>query len=613
MNKWTCRAASMRTRAQVSFWSTTPGVSPRFVARSTGRGVIAKILVSMLLLAGLAKNSRAGARQSNPETSGQLKKLSLAQLGDLEVTTVSKEPVTVARTPAAIYVLTQDDIRLSGATSIPEVLRLVPGVEVARIDSDKWSIGVRGFGSRLSRSVLVLLDGRTVYTPLFAGVYWEVQDTLLSDIDRIEVIRGPGGTIWGANAVNAVINIITKSAKDTHGMLASIGDGAGEVSGGNLLGRWKRTISGGSDVQLQTYYDRTNRREASFGESRDTFDIDFLHHLILPGRQDFLWGLGARLSSGNVIKVTPTIVFAPGHRTDKLYSGFVQDEIPIVGEKLSITVGSKFLHNIYTGFEIQPSARLLWTPTARQTIWAGFTRAVRTPSRVEEDDLLSGLVASSPLTFLRVIGDGKFTSEHLLSYEAGYRTLLSPTFHFDVAMFYNNYDHLLSLEPGAPFSETSPSPTHLVVPFSLRNGLMGTTYGIEIAPDWKPADWWRLQGSYSFLHMDISKSAGSLDSSTPISTEGSSPQHQVVLQSFLELTKKLEFGQTYRYVSALPAQVIRSYSTADVRLGWHPARSFEFSVVGQNLFQPHHAESKGDPGPLVEIRRDVNAKITWRR
>ena len=142
---------------------------------------------------------------------------------------------------------------------------------------------------------------------------------------------------------------------------------------------------------------------------------------------------------------------------------------------------------------------------------------------------------------------------------------------------------------------------------------MGTTYGIEIAPDWKPADWWRLQGSYSFLHMDIAKSAGSLDSSTPISTEGSSPQHQVVLQSFLELTKKLEFGQTYRYVSALPAQVIRSYSTADVRLGWHPARSFEFSVVGQNLFQPHHAESKGDPGPLVEIRRDVYAKITWRR
>jgi len=664
------------------------------------------ILVSTLLLAGFTKNSWADAPQSNSETSGQLKKLSLAQLGNLEVTTASKEPVTIARTPAAIYVLTQEDIRQSGATSIPEALRLVPGVEVARIDSDKWSIGVRGFGSRLSRSVLVLIDGRTVYTPLFAVVYWEVQDTLLEDIERIEVIRGPGGTIWGANAVNAVINIITKSAKDTHGALASIGGGnvdqgtggfrygggngksfdyriygqafsrgpefhsdqdrfddwqmgqagfrmdwsaptrdtftvqgdiynaddgeivsvgtysppattnvvgAAEVSGGNLLGRWKRVISGGSDVQLQTYYDRTNRREASFGETRDTFDIDFLHHLTLRGHQDFLWGLGARFSSGTAIEVTPTILFTPDHRTDKLYTGFVQDEIPIVGEKLSITIGSKFLHNIYSGFETQPSARLLWTPTARQTVWAGFTRAVRTPSRIEEEDLLSGLIATSPPTFIRYIGDGKFTSEHLLSYEAGYRSLLAPTFRLDVATFYNNYDQLLSIEPGAPFSETSPSPTHLVVPFFIRNGLVGTSYGVEIAPDWRPTQWWRLEGSYSFLHMDIAKSAGSLDSSTPISAEGSSPQHQVVIQSFLELAWKLEFGQTYRYVSALPAQLVRGYSTADVRLAWLPTRSFEFSIAGQNLFQPHHAESRGDPGPLVEIRRGVYAKIIWRR
>src|SRR5467141_2555911 len=485
-----------RKREQFSYlkrWLWTPGVARRLVLASLSglrqsaskfsrtsllRRIVAANAITLLIsLVGPAQQGWAQAAQSNQNPPENLKQLSLEQLGNVEVTTASKEPEQVWRTPAAIYVITQEDIRRSGATSIPEVLRLVPGVEVARIDSSKWSIGVRGFGSRLSRSVLVLIDGRSVYTPLFAGVYWEVQDTLLEDIDRIEVIRGPGGTLWGANAVNGVINIITKSATETHGMLASIGggnvdqgigsvrygsgngkafdfrvygkafsrgpefhsdkkqfdvwemgqagfrmdwtahardaltlqgdiynaddgervsvgsyappyaaiiDGAGEVSGGNLLGRWKRTISGGSDVQLQTYYDRTNRREASFGESRDTFDIDFLHHLTLPKHQDFLWGLGARLSSGNAIQVTPTILFAPGHRTDKLYSGFVQDEIPIVGEKLSITVGSKFLHNVYTGFEIQPSARLLWTPTARQTIWAGFTRAVRTPSRVEE-------------------------------------------------------------------------------------------------------------------------------------------------------------------------------------------------------------------------------------
>jgi iron complex outermembrane receptor protein len=163
--------------------------------------------------------------QDSVASSDQLKKLSLDQLGNLEVTTQSKAPEQVWKTAAAIYVITQDDIHRSGATSIPEALRLAPGVEVARIDADKWSIGIRGFGSRLNRSVLVLIDGRSVYTTLLAGTYWEVQDTLLEDIDRIEVIRGPGGTIWGPNAVNGVINIITKESKNTQGTLVEAGGG----------------------------------------------------------------------------------------------------------------------------------------------------------------------------------------------------------------------------------------------------------------------------------------------------------------------------------------------------------------------------------------------------
>ncbi len=464
------------------------------------RRMLLKTMYSLLLLVGFFGESWADAPQRKQKAKEPLKQLSLEQLGNIEVTTASKEPVKVVRTPAAIYVLTPEDIRRSGATSIPEALRLVPGVEVGHTDSDTWSLGVRGFGSALSRSVLVLIDGRTVYTPLFAGVYWQVQDTLLEDIERIEVIRGPGGTIWGANAVNAVINVITKSAKDTHGTLASTGGGnvdqgfagfrygagkgknfdyrvygktftrgpefhpdhrqfddwrmgqigfrtdwsihdrdtftlqgdlyngdAGqkvgiaiysppsqtnveqnaELAGGNLLGRWQRRLGGVSDIQVGAYYDRTNRKQASFAESRDTFDIDFLHHMPLPGRQDFLWGLGARLSSGNVSPVVPTILFLPNHRTDKLYSGFVQDEIKIAENQLSLTIGSKFLHNIYTGFEVQPSARLLWTPATRQTVWAAVTRAIRTPSRVEEDDQLTGLLLPNPPTFLRIIGDGK--------------------------------------------------------------------------------------------------------------------------------------------------------------------------------------------------------------
>src|SRR3954467_2368822 len=155
-----------------------------------------------------------------------LKRLTLEQLGDIEITSVSKTPEAVWNTPAAIFVLTNEDIGRSGATSIPDALRLVPGVDVARIDTSRnWVVGIRGFGDQFSKSVLVLIDGRTAYTPLWAGVHWPIQDTLLEDVDRIEVIRGPGGTVWGANAENGVINIITRSARETHGTYASIASG----------------------------------------------------------------------------------------------------------------------------------------------------------------------------------------------------------------------------------------------------------------------------------------------------------------------------------------------------------------------------------------------------
>ena len=166
----------------------------------------------------LCASANLFAEQSQFEAAA-LKRLSLEELSNIEVISPSKAPLEVSRTPMAIFVLTGDDIRRSGVTSLPEALRLAPGVEVARIEGSKWSVGIRGFGTRLSRSVLVLIDGRTVYTTFFAGTYWEVQDTMLEDIDRIEVIRGPGGTIWGPNAVNGVINIITKSARKTQGTL----------------------------------------------------------------------------------------------------------------------------------------------------------------------------------------------------------------------------------------------------------------------------------------------------------------------------------------------------------------------------------------------------------
>jgi iron complex outermembrane receptor protein len=663
-------------------------------------------IIILLVLEGLVNTSFAAAQQD--QANGEpLKQLSLADLGNVEVTTASKEPEEVWKTPAAVFVITQDAIRRSGATSIPEVLRLAPGVEVAQVDSDHWSVGIRGFGAVLASKLLVLIDGRSVYTPLFAGVYWQAQATPLEDIERIEVIRGPGGTIWGANAVDGIINIITKSAKDTHGGLASLGggnvdqgtsgfrygdangrgfnyrvygmgfdrgggfhpagtsfdewrmgqagfrtdwdegardtltfqgdiydEGAGEattyalyspstqvntygtadLTGGNLLGRWKRVVNQGSDFQLQAYFDRTNHFEPEFGETRDTFDVDFLDHLTLPGQQNFLWGLGARVSPSNLIQRVPSIDFLPQHRTDLIYSGFVQDEIAFFDHRLSVTVGTKLEHNNYTGFEVQPSGRVLWNRSPRESFWGSVTRAVRTPSRLDTDVELTDYAGTSSglPVYLRVNGNPQFRSEELIAYETGYRRLVTPHCYVDVALFYNNYDDLYSFQVGAPFLETSPAPAHAVIPLLTSNGIQGNTKGFEVSPDWKPVNGWELRASYSYLDMELKNKESSNDPTSVAGYEGSSPRHQLVVRSFVNLPKKMEFDQTYRYVSALAAQTVGGYQTMDTRFGWHMTPELELSVGGQNLLQPHFAQFGGDPGGPVEVKRSAYAKLVWR-
>ena len=208
-----------------------------------------RILVCLLLFPRWAKPCDVNAEDTGQNGNGALKQLSLAELGDVEVTTISKDPRQVQKTPAAIFVITQEDIRRSGARSIPEALRLAPGVEVAQIDGNHWSVAIRGFAGQFSKSLLVLVDGRSIYTPLFEGVYWDLPYVMLEDVERIEVVRGPGGTIWGSNAVNGVINIITKSATSTHGVLASTGSGT--VDQGTGAFRYGGTV--GKDFDYRVY------------------------------------------------------------------------------------------------------------------------------------------------------------------------------------------------------------------------------------------------------------------------------------------------------------------------------------------------------------------------
>jgi iron complex outermembrane recepter protein len=652
------------------------------------------------------------ARAAQPSLpSSDLKSLSLEDLGNIEVTTASKEPAEVWQTPDAIYVLTQDDIRRSGATSVPDALRLVPGVNVERVSGDRnWVVAIRGLGDQYSKYVQVLIDGRSVYTPLFGGVFWTIDNVMLEDVDRIEVIRGPGGTIWGDDAVNGIINIITKSAGDTQGTLLSAGGGSVDqgtaaarygglshgvnfrvygfgfarspeyhqggqpnydwsrlgqagmrsdwkhgrdevtvqgdaylgklgdaqvipsfvpaansisyastnTAGGNILGRWRRDLGPNGDLYLQAYWSIDRRLGPNFGEMRNTFDIDFLHRTPPTEHQQFTYGAGMRVTPSTIQQTNQTLGFTPLGKTDSTFTGFVQEEIHILPGKLSLTAGTKLEHNSYTGFEYQPNGRLLWTPTPTTTIWLAASRAVRIPDRFVDDLNDYVLPVTTPLIYALVVGNPTLRAERLVSYELGYRALIHRRFYMDFAAFHNQYHDLIAQGPLA--LPTGPAPPQFpagafLLQLQYQNGIRGNTDGGEVGPDWQPTSWWQLKAAYSYLHVHLGYQPAFNDpmNVTLTTLHGSSPNSQAVLRSMINLPHKFELDQTIRFVGALPAQQVKAYVTGDLRAGYHDSRGFDLSVVGENLFQPHHGEFGITPGPNVLIKRSVYAKLVWTR
>lgn len=622
-------------------------------------------------LCGLLAASPVFAAQVQP---AELRKMSIEELMEVDVTSVSRRSERVSGAAAAVTVITGEDIRRSGVTSLPEALRLVDALHVARFNSGTWAISARGFNIGTANKLLVLIDGRSVYTPLFSGVFWDVQDLLLEDIDRIEVIRGPGAALWGANAVNGVINIITKSARATQGGLAKLGAGnedrfaafryggalgehsayrayakyrsidalafaaggsaedplrtlqggfrvdgdrgerdaytlQGDVyrgasglfqhedtrmNGGNLLGRWSRRYSASSRLDLRAYWDRTFRRvPGQFEEHRDTWDLDFQHALAIASRHEVVWGLGYRVSSDET-ENTPVIAWDPAQRTQTLFSAFAQDEIALVADRLRLTVGAKFEVPEYTGLEVQPSIRLAWTPNEHRTLWGAVSRAVRSPTRIDEDSrFLFG-----PVVFVQ--GSRDFESEEVIAYEAGYRILPRSDMSLDLATFYNVYDHLRSQEPpagGAPF------------PITLANKLNATTYGAEAQLNVQAAPWWRIYGAYTYFHKRLTLDPGSRDRTGGVS-EGDDPEHRFAIRSYVDLPRGVELDAWLRYVDSLPNPFIPSYTELDLRLGWRPSDRLELSIVGQNLLHERHAEFF--TARPEEVQRSIYGRTVWR-
>jgi iron complex outermembrane receptor protein len=644
-----------------------------------------------------------------------LRELSLEELMDLEVTSVLRRESTVGDSPAAVFVITPEMIRRSGATALPELFRLVPGMDVARIDNNKWAVSARGFNDRFAGKLLVQLDGRVLYNQLFSGVYWDAVDVPLSDVERIEVIRGPGASVWGANAVNGVINIITKNAADTQGGLLGAGGGsaglafgtfryggkgprdlrarayakglrsdeqhspdgdpndAWESSGagvrldwgeaatldagalrsvaakndirpqaaapfsatrpeeaisgaGHVQGRYSRTLPGGSRWTLRGGVDRFEQTSTVVrtGLRLDTYDLDFSHELDAGDRHKLVYGLGARYLDaflGSSASDGGFLLFWPEPHPHKLDLGaFAQDQVGLVEDALSLTVGSKFERNDYTGFEAQPRASLLWTPTRRHSVWAAVSRAVRTPNLVEDQIRLRLIPTGAGAVFPRATGDKGLNSEELLAYELGARAQATQTLSTDLALFYNVYRRLRVTRTGA--AQAGPAGT-VFVPLTGDNGMEGIAFGGEAAATWQARPGWRLSGHYALLKLELERSAplpGSAEA-----PEEHSPAHQAALRSSWDLAPAVDLDLAGRFVDSIrgfnPNGVrgvsddVGAYAELDARLAWRPRPGLELALVGQNLLKERHAEFGTNafiPSPTVEIRRSVSGSLTWR-
>lgn len=635
----------------------------------------------------------------------QLIKLNLNDLLNLQVTSVSKKTQDLSKSAAAIFVITYQDIKKSGVTSIPEALRMAPGIDVAKIDGNKWAITSRGFNSRFANKLLVLIDGRSVYTPFFSGVHWDTQDILLEDINRIEVIRGPGAALWGANAVNGVINIISKTAAQTQGSYAMAGGGSSErvfagfryggkfkeslhyrvygkyferennedlnkqavndewrvgrggfrldwnattndkltlqgdiyngdigetltlpsnitptnslentdaeIAGGNILLRWNKQITQTESTTFQLYYDYTDKDNFWLQQEHNTLDIDFLHVFDFSDKQDISWGAGYRFISDHIegsFLITPKITSIDTH----LFNFFIQNEITLIPEKLTLTLGSKFEHNDYSGFEIQPSANIIWTPTAKQSVWGSISRAVRTSARAEQggvinQQFINGLAPLPVLISLR--GGIDDASEEVIAFQLGYRIKPLETLSFDVAIFYNIYDNLVNFHPADSLEFAG---THLIQPLFIGTDMAGETVGAELAVSWQALDNLQINAIYSYLQMQLHTKNGT--STLSEVEEKQSPHHKFSIRSSLKLLPSLDWNLWFRYVDSVPAHNIPSYFTMDTRLAWQPINSLELSVTGQNLLDSQHPEF--DSNLILtkpsQTARGVYGKIEWR-
>ena len=625
-----------------------------------------------LLIGALA--APVAARAENLD---DLQRLSIDQLANVDVSSVTKTSEAISSAPGAIYVITHDEIVRSGMTSIPEILRLAPNLLVQQTGPSQYVITARGFSGNsaaqsFSNKLLVLIDGRSVYSPLYSGVYWDVQAVLPEDIDRIEVISGPGAALWGANAVNGVVNIITRKSGDTQGGLIQVGGGgfeqtvnfryggrlsddltyriyamddrdldtpsgngtrlddgwtkpqagfrmdwdpgqqddvvlqgdayhgvesnpgsaATELSGGDLLTRWSHSWEGGASLQVQAYFDTTERATEDDGGklTLNTFDVDIQHSFALGDRNALVWGGGVRINQYALFG-PPQFLFYPQTGSLNLGDVFVQDTISLT-KTLDLILGVKLEDDPYSGLATLPNARLSWRPTSHIMFWTAASKAIRAPTPFDE----SVVEKIGSITYLT--GNPDFEAERVIAYELGARAEFSSRFTLSISAYDNQYADLRTVDP-------TPG---LFIPLTWGNQLKGETDGVETWADLQLTSWWRISASYTWEaeHLSFVPGASGL---LGVLQNGDDPADQASLKSSMDLGNRVTLDADLRHVAALPNPSVPAYTELNARLGWEIVRHLQLSVVGANLLNPEHMEA---PAPAIPVPRSVYAELQWR-
>jgi iron complex outermembrane recepter protein len=661
-NKQSALVARTRSgsRANAACKCSSESCPPTAIAARWRRSALAAVLISTL---------GVGAKGANDVPSPpavDLSRLSLEELSDIDVTSVSKRSEPLAGAAAAVYVITREEIRRSGATSLPEALRLAPNLQVARVDSSQYAISARGFNSTTANKLLVMIDGRTVYTPLYSGVFWDVQDVMLEDIERIEVISGPGGTLWGSNAVNGVINVITRSAKDTQGSLVSLGAGneerAAAARHGGKLGEdgsyriYAKAFSR-DDTQLvngTSAQDSWNKRQAGFrfdrGRSGDALTVQgdaYDGSIEQPHNSDNTISGGDLLGRWNRQLGEGSLqVQAYFDHTRRVYPGTFRETLNTSDLEAQHDFRWGADHEIVWGGgyrssrdDVQNTPLLAFLP-AQKTLSLANVFAQDTIALSERLHLtLGGKLERNNYTGLEVQPNARLAlnlpSQGLL-WSAVSRAVRTPS-RIDRDFFFPGSapfviaggpdfvsEKLVAYEAGyrlqaSPVVSFSISTFYNVYDdlrtieptggraFVLANKMEGETYGVEAWGGYKLNEQWRVTLGYSALRKMLRLKPGSGDT-TSLAAAGTDPSYQFFARSAVNLPHNVDFDLVLRAINGLPSQGVPQYTAFDAQVGWLVSRGVEVSLTGNNLFDSRHREF-GTTATGSEIERSAFVKL----